>query len=177
MSSASPSRVPTASASRVLPPAVNSSFSSRASAFASSRPIEVMAVRVPPQNRYQNDGYSMLKAIMVAASGLESLPSGGRKASSSARAARSGRFSPPGREEPRRLLHGRVLQLHQGAARAGGQASERGDAGVPEEPLGARRYRRGDRRAEALLGLLRRERRVAPRLAGTDGPSPPRGGR
>ena len=59
-------------------------------------------------------------------------------------------FRLPGRADPRRLLHRRVLQLHEGAARGHRPPAARADAGLPEaRGVDRRRDRRGDRRSSS----------------------------
>ena len=58
------------------------------------------------------------------------------------------------------LLLRSVLRLHQGTARGRRPPPPRLDAGVPEEGVGPRRHRRGDRGAEAVLGARARTRRM-----------------
>ncbi len=65
-----------------------------------------------------------------------------------------GDLRPPGREDARGLLHGRVLQPHaRGAARRRPPPARR-DAGLPEEARRARRHGRGDRDPQALRGRV-----------------------
>ena len=59
-----------------------------------------------------------------------------------------GDLPPARRADPGGLLLGRVLRLHQAAARGRRPPSARDDAGVPEAGFGARRDRRGDRGPE-----------------------------
>ena len=74
----------------------------------------------------------------------------------------------PRRQDPRRLLLRRVLQLRAGGVARRRQAPARVHAGVPEERGDSRRDGRGDRRAEALLARLGRagSPRAARRRAG-----------
>src|SRR5437868_3204491 len=72
------------------------------------------------------------------------------RGSRDAGAAQPRRLSPAGGAPSRGLLQRRVLQLHEAAARARGQAAARPDASLPEARLDPRRDRRGDRDPEGV---------------------------
>ena len=74
------------------------------------------------------------------------------------------RVRPAGREDPRRLLQGRVLHLHAGRARAGRAPPAGADAGLPAPSLGARRHGRGHRHPARVLGPTARRRLLGARL-------------
>ena len=92
-------------------------------------------------------------------------------------AARPGDLPAAGRADPRGLLHGRLLQPDEGAARGGGPAAARDDAGVPEAALRARRRRRGDRGAASSAAGRATPERLAARLGRARGARAPRGRR
>ena len=82
-------------------------------------------------------------------------------------AARRRRVPPAGGADPRRLLLRRLLQLHEGAARARGPRPARDDAGVPAQGVDPRR--RSTRRSPSCAQCSghRRAGRRAGRTAGT----------
>ena len=75
-------------------------------------------------------------------------------------AARPGDLRSAGREDARRLVHGRVLQPHAGGAARRRTTSRGRHAGLPEEALVPRRHGRGDRDPQAVRRRVRRPDRA-----------------